>query len=69
MKYIWDTNTAIYYLQEQFSEGAEQFIDSLLEESIPAISAITQIELLCWKKATEPDLRMVEGFINDCFVV
>jgi hypothetical protein len=32
MKYLWDTNTAIYYLQQQFSLSAEKFIDDLLKE-------------------------------------
>ena len=48
LSYIWDTNTAIYYLQQQFPPVAEKFIDDLLKESQPAISAITEIELLCW---------------------
>jgi len=48
MKYLWDTNTAIYYLQQQFPSGAERFIDDLLKDGQPVISAITEIELLCW---------------------
>jgi hypothetical protein len=47
MKYLWDTNIAIYYLQQQFPPQAEQFIDQLLLKSRPVISAITEIELLC----------------------
>lgn len=51
IKYLWDTNTAIYYLQQQFPPGAEKFIDDLLMDEQPVISAITEIELLCWKTA------------------
>ena len=40
VKYLRDTNTAIYYLQQQFPSSAEQFIDSTLSDSGPAISAI-----------------------------
>ena len=65
MKYLWDTNTAIYYLQQQFSLSAEKFIDDLLKEESPIISAITEIELLCWKTATEKDLEVLNDFIND----
>lgn len=56
VKYLWDTNTAIYYLQKQFPPDAEKFMDSLLQNGQPAISTITEIELLCWKTATEKDI-------------
>jgi predicted nucleic acid-binding protein len=69
MKYLWDTNTAIYYLQQQFSLSAEKFIDDLLKEESPIISAITEIELLCWKTATEKDLEVLNDFINDSLVI
>ena len=69
IKYLWDTNTVIYYLQQQFSPLPEKFIDKLLEEESPIISAITEIELLCWKTATEEDLAVLNGFINDSLVI
>lgn len=69
IKYLWDTNTAIYYLQQQFPPSAEEFIDRTLSDSNPAISAITEIELLCWKTATEKDLEILHDFINDALVL
>jgi len=69
IKYIWDTNTAIYYLQQQFPPSAEKFMDSLAAEAQPVISAITEIELLCWKTASEKDLEVLQGFINDSLVI
>ena len=69
IKYLWDTNTAIYYLQQQFPPAAEQFMDSLLKEGQPTISAITETELLCWKAATEKDLEVLRNFINDALVI
>jgi predicted nucleic acid-binding protein len=69
IKYLWDTNTAIYYLQQQFSPAAEKFIDELLVEEQPIISAITEIELLCWKSATEKDLEVLNSFIDDALVI
>ena len=69
IKYLWDTNTVIYYLQEQFSPSAEKFIDELLSDSQPAISAITEIELLCWKTSSDQDLELIRRFINDSFVI
>lgn len=68
IKYLWDTNTAIYYLQRQFSPSAEKFMDSILQEYQPSISAITEIELLCWKTASESDLAVLKDFIEDSVV-
>ena len=63
IKYLWDTNTVIYYLQQQFSLSAEKFIDGTLEVSEPTISVITEIELLCWKTTSEQDLKVLYDFI------
>lgn len=69
IKYIWDTNTVIYYLQQQFQPSAERFMDNLVSEARPVISAITEIELLCWKSATEKDLDVLHNFIEDALVI
>jgi hypothetical protein len=69
IKYLWDTNTAIYYLQQQFPTNAEKFIDDLLKKEQPVFSAITEIELLCWKTATEKDTEVLDDFINDALVL
>ena len=41
----------------------------MLLETQPVISAITEIELLCWKTATEKDIEVLHGFINDTLVI
>ena len=69
IKYLWDTNIAIYYLQHQLSAQAENFIDTLLLSEQPIISAITEIELLCWKAATEKDMEVLRNFISDSLVI
>jgi predicted nucleic acid-binding protein len=69
IKYLWDTNTAIYYLQQQFPPNAEKFIDDILKDGQPVISAITEIELLCWKAATEKDMEVLQSFIGDALVI
>jgi predicted nucleic acid-binding protein len=68
IKYLWDTNTAIYYLQKQFPPSAELFMDSILQKFKPAISAIPEIELLCWKGASENDIAVLRNFIEDSVV-
>ena len=68
LKYLWDTNTAIYYLQQQFPPEAEKFIDETLKNSGPSISVITELELLCWKTPTKKDLEILHNFIDDALV-
>lgn len=67
--YLWDTNTVIYYLQNQFPQNAERFMDNVLKETSPVISAITEIELLCWKTATVNDIKVLKNFIGDAYVI
>ncbi len=69
IKYLWDTNTVIYYLQRQFTPLAEKFIDDLLTKEQPCISAITEIELLCWKTPDEKDLQVLHNFIKDALII
>lgn len=69
MNYLWDTNIVIYYLQRQFTTQAEKFVDELLIEERPCISAITEIELLCWKTTNENDLIVLSEFINACEII
>ncbi len=69
LKYLWDTNTAIYYLQQQFPLAGEKFTDDLLLDSIPTISAISEIELLCWTTESEKDIKVLNSFINDSIVI
>ena len=66
---LWDTNTAIYYLQQQFPPSSEKFIDELLINKQPIISVITEIELLCWKTSKEEELKVLRDFINVALVI
>lgn len=68
IKYLWDTNTVIYFLQKQFPAVAEKFVDGTLQDSPPAISAITEIELLCWKTDNQKDLEVLHNFIEEAMV-
>ncbi len=67
--YLWDTNTAIYYLQKQFPTSAEKFIDSILITTPPVLSAVTEIELLSWKTDQQSDLDILQSFINDSIII
>ncbi|MEO6686660.1 MAG: type II toxin-antitoxin system VapC family toxin [Dyadobacter sp.] len=69
MTYLWDTNIAIYFLQQQFPPEVEIVVDNLVKREKPVISAITEIELLCWKTSNEEDLRILQNFINETIVI
>lgn len=69
MNHIWDTNTVIYYLQRQFPPKAEVFMDSVLAAGPPVISAITEIELLCWRTGDEKGEATVRSFIDDSVII
>lgn len=60
INFLWDTNTVIYFLQNQFPLAAEQFMEEVVARSIPAFSVITEIELLCWKTEDEEDLKILQ---------
>ena len=68
LKFLWDTNIVIYYLQKHFSTQQEKLISNIIDSYQPAISVITEIELLCWKSATGNDLIIINNFISDCVV-
>jgi predicted nucleic acid-binding protein len=68
LKYIWDTNIVIYYLEKSFLLSGEKLIDNILNSYQPAISIITEIELLCWKSATEDDIKLLQNFISNSIV-
>ena len=69
LNYLCDTNTVIYFLQQQFSEAAELYIDELFKREQPVISTITEIELLSWKSASETDNEIIKKFIGDSKVI
>lgn len=69
LRYLWDTNTVIYYLQQQFPLSAEQFMDNVLQTFPAAISVITELELLCWKTAKENDIEILKSFIRDSVII
>ncbi|WAC09832.1 type II toxin-antitoxin system VapC family toxin [Dyadobacter pollutisoli] len=69
VKYLWDTNTVIYYLQQQFSTNADKLMDEIVEDYTIIISAITEIELYCWKTPTDSDLKILHSFVEDALVI
>ncbi len=68
LKYLWDTNAVIYYLRKGFTETGQELMNNIINSNQPAISCITEIELLCWKTATENDMAVLNSFISDSII-
>jgi predicted nucleic acid-binding protein len=68
LKYLWDTNTVIYYLQKKFTQAEQLMMNNIINSHQPAISVISQIELLCWNPATDNDMDLLNSFILDSVV-
>ena len=69
VKYLWDTNTVIYYLQKQFPELISNYINQLLISGSPTISAITEIELFCWKTTSTHGIKVLNKFLNKVSII
>ncbi len=68
LKYLWDTNAVIYYLQKNFTDNEQERMNDIINNYQPAISSISQIELLCWRSATENDTIILNNFISDSII-
>jgi predicted nucleic acid-binding protein len=68
LKYLWDTNTVIYYLQKSFTHTGQELMNNIISNNQPAISSITEIELLCWKTASADDMVILNNFISDSVI-
>jgi len=68
LKYLWDTNAVVHYLQKNLPDPQQKLMSSIINRYQPALSVITEIELLCWKTATETDTAIISNFISDSMV-
>ena len=69
INYLWDTNTAIYFLQDQFPKQAAEFIDRILVDEQPAISVISEMELLFCDSTYFNDWKILNGFIRNAVII
>ena len=59
-----DTNAVIEYLENKLPLGAS----AILDNTDIQISVISRMELLAWRKATETQLNVLNGFIDSPYV-
>jgi predicted nucleic acid-binding protein len=69
MSYLWDTNVAIYFLNDQFSASAAKYVDDTVKTESPSISVISELELLSWSPKVEIDIITIHRFVGDCQVM
>lgn len=69
LKHLWDTNTVIYPLQKMFPPSAEAFVLNLLKTEQPALSSISEIELLSWRTVSARDVQAEQEFIDNAFIL
>lgn len=65
-QYLIDTNIISAYFSASFTEDGLSFMDSVID-SVPNLSVITKIELLCWKTVAEKE-KKVKDFLEDSII-
>jgi predicted nucleic acid-binding protein len=60
MKYLLDTNTIIYFIDDLLPKTAGDFIESIKSN----VSFITRIELLAWQGLQPAEQLKIETFLN-----
>ena len=65
-QYLIDTNVICDYLSNAIPTAGQKFMDNVID-SIPKISVITQIELLCCN-TDENTKQNVRNFISECII-
>ena len=63
VKYLFDTNILIYYLNNEIPENNIKKRKKILDSSF-IISAITKLELLGWNKLTKEGITIVRNFLK-----
>nr|WP_295934791.1 type II toxin-antitoxin system VapC family toxin [uncultured Dyadobacter sp.] len=66
LKYLWNTNIVIYYLQRLLPIEAEERMDLIATSPIVFPS---EIELYCWKTPAPNDLGLIYEFVGDAVVL
>lgn len=61
MRYVLDTNIALYFLQGRLMDS--------LEDAEYFVSTITELELLCYPDLAEDEERQIKAFLSDLTVI
>jgi predicted nucleic acid-binding protein len=58
-----DSNIILYYL------NGDRTLLPVLEDKQLFVSFITELELLSFKKIAEPEIKLIEGFLQHCTII
>ena len=58
-----DSNIILYYL------NGDRTLLPVLEDKQLFVSFITELKLLSLKKITEPEIKLIEGFLQHCAII
>lgn len=62
--YLWDTDVAIYYLQQHLPPYVEKVMDDIAERARICISEVTETELRKWETGAPVDFDVTQLFIG-----
>jgi predicted nucleic acid-binding protein len=66
LKYLLDTNIVIYHLSGMLDERTAGVFERFFEDEVPAVSAVTEIELFGWHNASDDDILKISTFLELC---
>jgi len=61
--YLLDTNIVLFLL------AGDRILADIIDDKIPYISFITEMELLCYRKASPAYEAQIKAFLSDCNVI
>lgn len=69
LKYVLDTNTCLYFLNQTLTEEGFILVGSAIDRSEAALSVITQMELLGFAFRSIEEERITEQFVADLYTL
>lgn len=61
--YLLDTNIVLYLL------GGDKVLAKILDDKVPYVSYITEMELLSTRKLTAKEEKEIKSFLADCSII
>ncbi len=66
---VWDTNSIIYFLENQLPDASSTNILRYLSENPPFVSVISELELLSWKRLDARARVVIVDFLSNSLLV
>jgi predicted nucleic acid-binding protein len=69
LNYLWDTNTVIYYLQNQFPPKCRTLYGRYSEGNTPDDISHYRDRITMLETATPDDIKVLKNFIEDAYII